>query len=357
MFHPPPPPSPIHKALARLFDLPFKPGHTVEELAKAANDVLSSLPREVPKDDRDMVVASLNGMFARLDTWGKESLDAFREQARAETMREMKGTSDSTLWVEPSSFDQTTYILDEKTGVRLDALAKQLQQRALYVARGIRAPTRLLFDGGPGTGKTMGAQWLASKLGLPIGIVRADELGSHFISMTAKNLAAVVKEAESRGGVLFLDEVDGLFMRRDTMGAGGTSEEFRRITTAFLQLLNNQPRDQIIICATNLVDRLDPALLRRFPTRLSFSPPDAAARRKIAGMVLGKMDVREDAMDHLVDRTNGVSGDHVTNLAHAAASYAIDDGDAVPVNMAHVRRALIDVPQPPSMGEQARTLL
>ncbi len=353
---PPPPTSPIPAALANFFRLPFQPDHSADDLAKGANEVLSALPRGASKDERERVIDSINGMFARLDKWSKSSLDALREQARNEVVREMHGTADSILWIEPTTFDQSTYILDEKTGARLELLAKQLARRTAYVAHGIRAPTRLIFNGGPGTGKTMGAQWLAAHLGVPIGIVRADELNSHFIAMTSKNISAVVKEAEARGGILFLDEVDGLFMRRDGFGTGGTSEEFRRITTAFLQILNHQPREQIIICATNLLERLDPAMLRRFPTRVTFTPPDANARRKIAMMVLGKMDVNEDAMGQLVDRTDGGSGDHVTNVAHTAASYAIDDGDMVPIGVAHVRRALIDVPQPPPLDEHVTTI-
>jgi SpoVK/Ycf46/Vps4 family AAA+-type ATPase len=341
------------KPLCDLFDIPFKPGHTVTELVEAAHKVLDASKRETTSSEREQLVASMNGMFERLERWGKDALEQLKMEARAETMREMKGTPDSILWVQPGEFDAGTYVLDEKVGVRMAALAYQLERREVYVKRGIRAPTRLMFDGPPGTGKTMGAKWLAAKIGMPIGIVRADELGSHFVSMTAKNLAAAVKEAETRNGILFLDEIDGLFMRRDASGTGGSSEEFRRITTSFLQLLNNQPLWQIIICATNLPDRLDPAMLRRFPERVTFTPPDVEARKRIASNVLVNMRIDDEALALLVDRTDGASGDHVTNIAHKSASFAIDHGDDAAITCAHVRKALAEVPQPPTMNAQA----
>lgn len=348
-YNPPPPPPPLAKSIAEMFDVPFKLGHTADDLAKAAHKVLDSMKLESTEAERTSVIVSINKMFVRLDEWGKGMLDQLKEQARADMLREMKGTPDSILWIEPGQFDPSDYVLDGTIGKRMAALAFQLERRNVYAERGIRAPTRMLFDGPPGTGKTMGAKWLAAKLRMPIGIVRADELGSHFISMTAKNLTAVVKEAESRGGILFLDEIDGLFMRRDAEGVGGSSEEFRRITTAWLQLLNNQPLTQIIICATNLPDRLDPAMLRRFPERVTFTPPDTTARKQIASNVLAKMTIDETAIAMLVDRTDGASGDHVTNIAHKAASFAIDEGDDVMITPAHVRRALTDVPRPPTM--------
>ncbi len=349
---PHPPPTSLAKPLAELFDIPFKVGHTPAELAAAAHKVLDAAKRETTPNEREQLVASMNGMFSRIELWGKDVLEQLKMEARAEMMREMKGTPDSILWVQHGEFNPSDYVLDEKVGGRMAALAYQLERREVYVKRGIRAPTRLLFDGPPGTGKTMGAKWLAAKIGLPIGIVRADELGSHFVSMTAKNLTAAVKEAESRGGILFRDEIDGIFMRRDASGVGGSSEEFRRITTSFLQLLNNQPLDQIIICATNLPDRLDPAMLRRFPERVTFTPPDAAARRRIASNVLSKMVIADDALTLLVDRTDGASGDHVTNVAHKAASFAIDQSDETAITQLHVRKALADVPQPPTMSVQ-----
>lgn len=354
---PPPKPNAVCDAIASFFDLTFQPDKSVDQLAKGAHAILDALPTGIVTADRTKVVGSINGMFDRMDRLGQEKLVELKEQARIETLKDLKGSSESILWIEPDEFDQSTFILDEKVGCALDSLAGQLARRETYVAKGIRAPTRLLFAGGPGTGKTMGAQWLAAKLGMPIGIVRADEMGSQFMAMTAKNLSAVIKSAEQKGGILFLDEVDGLFMSREAIGSGGVGEEFKRITTSFLQILNNQPRAQIIICATNLPSKLDPAMLRRFPNVIAFTPPDAEARRKIAATVLNKMAITDDALTHLVSRTNGASGDHVTNIAHAAASYAIDQGDDLPIQEGHIRRALAAIPQPPSMGEHQTHML
>jgi SpoVK/Ycf46/Vps4 family AAA+-type ATPase len=65
---------------------------------------------------------------------------------------------------------------------------------------------RALFVGPSGTGKTLAAAWLATRLGLPIYRVDLATVTSKYIGETEKNLAQLLARAEQSEIVLLFDE-------------------------------------------------------------------------------------------------------------------------------------------------------
>ena len=82
---------------------------------------------------------------------------------------------------------------------------------------------------------------------------------------TSRNISKAFNFAISTPCVFMLDEVECISIKRsDTSGSGGTSGEMARITITLMQEFDKLPNDIIVVGATNRIDRIDEALLRRF---------------------------------------------------------------------------------------------
>jgi SpoVK/Ycf46/Vps4 family AAA+-type ATPase len=133
----------------------------------------------------------------------------------------------------------------------------------------------LCFYGAPGTGKTALAEHIARELDRPLIIKQASDLMSKFVGETEQNMAAMFREAESEKAVLLLDEADSFL--QDRRGAQRTYE-----VTEVNEMLQGMERFAgIFVCTTNLLDRVDPAALRRFTFKIRFKPLTAAQREKM----------------------------------------------------------------------------
>lgn len=263
-----------------------------------------------------------------------------------------KGSADGLDWYEPSSCP--LYSLHGEHGARLRALVVSLRNAPRRLERGIDAPTRIRFEGPPGTGKTAGARWIGRELDQPVAVFRLDAIGSSWKNRTPRNLRACMDAVVARKGIALIDEIDGLVSRRDKSDDSAD----RHVVTALFQLLDALPQEQIVIACTNLPDSIDPALARRLGTRITFPMPDANTRVAIVQHCWAKMalDPTHAPRGHLVRLTDGRSCDTVRRVAHAAAGRAIDAGrdevlleDVAAAMLAEPREGKLE-PAPASSG-------
>ena len=131
----------------------------------------------------------------------------------------------------------------------------------------------LLLWGPPGTGKTEYVKHLGRALGCPVNVRMGGDLLSMWVGGTEHNIKPAFEEAEADGAILFLDEIDG--MVQDRTGAVRNWE-----VTQVNELLHRMEDYRgILVGATNTLDRLDPAILRRFTYKLGFGHLDAPGKR------------------------------------------------------------------------------
>ena len=134
------------------------------------------------------------------------------------------------------------------------------------------APTRtVMLAGPPGVGKTMAAKWIAARLGLPLLSLDLGTVMSRFLGATGSNLKKALAFAKNRRCVLLLDELDAIAKRRDDISDIG---ELKRLVTVLLQELDDWPEGNLLIGATNHPQLLDPAVWRRFESRMELPPPE-----------------------------------------------------------------------------------
>lgn len=275
----------------------------------------------------------------RLDAGDPEGAQAVRNEARRVQRMTPAGSKDSGVveWIEGAGTDEL--VLDDRCGRDLDRLARELAAVARFVAAGIDAPSRVLFFGPSGTGKTLAAKWLGARFGLPVALVRLDRVVDSHMGETASNLAAAFASATSVASILFLDEIDGMSVDRGSAGGDSAAgNEMRRATTSLLQQLDLCRPEQIVIAATNHPDHLDAALRRRFSTTVEFSLPDQGARLAMIRRWLERVDADADALEYLAELTEGMAGAGLRSVAMASARLALM-ADAR-LSREHVRSAL-----------------
>lgn len=236
-----------------------------------------------------------------------------------------KGSTDGIDWYDPDP--KRFYSLGGEHGKIITELLADLRNAPRYVEFDIDAPTKLLFVGHPGTGKTEGARYVCSALGIPMALLRLDTVASSFVNRTPRNLRACFEEAAKRGAAVVIDELDGLGVRRD---AKGDVEGYKKVTTALKQLLDSIPKTQIVIGCTNVQDAIDPSIGRMLVRHVTFGMPGPDTRKVIIMHHWRNVFSPESVRDRLVELTDGRSGDTIQKAAHDAARRAIrraGDGD------------------------------
>ena len=194
------------------------------------------------------------------------------------------------------------------------------RQRDKLGAHGLVPRHKLLLVGPPGTGKTMTARALAGELHLPLFIVRLDGLITKFMGETAAKLRLVFDAISETRGVYLFDEFDALGAQRATDNDVG---EIRRVLNSFLQFLEADGTDSLIIGATNHSEILDKALFRRFDDVISYDLPKSEAIRRVIENRLAAFNVEELDWAAVLSAAEGLSQADITRACLEAAKTAV----------------------------------
>lgn len=146
-----------------------------------------------------------------------------------------------------------------------------------------RRPISMLLYGMPGTGKSEFVYYLGHTLGREVLLKRASDIQSMFIGQTEKNIAEAFREARERGVVLFFDEADTFLFPR----AGATHSWEKSHTNEILTQLESHRG--VVVFATNDIDGLDHAALRRFGFKVRFDPLNPAGNVRFYESLLAPM--------------------------------------------------------------------
>jgi transitional endoplasmic reticulum ATPase len=215
-------------------------------------------------------------------------------------------------WEELAISDAGKQFVDRK-------IVLPLQRSELAGKHGLAPPRAVLLFGPPGTGKSQLPRAIASRLGWSL--IEAD---LSTVVQDPVRLADLFRESFQREDVVvFFDEFEHLGLRR-----APERTDTRVLTNEFLKSVDALRADGqlLLVCATNHVTLLDPALLRpgRFDFIVPVGPPDGATRQQLLQSRVRRSDGARVDVDRVAAATDGLTAADITELWQRAAQQAFE---------------------------------
>jgi SpoVK/Ycf46/Vps4 family AAA+-type ATPase len=205
---------------------------------------------------------------------------------------------------------------------RIERVLKEFRQQDTLKQHGMGHRRKLLLCGPPGCGKTLSASVIAGELNLPLCTIMMDKLVTKFMGETSAKLRQVFDAIADRRAVYLFDEFDAIGAERNLDNDVG---EIRRVLNSFLQLIERDQSDSLIIAATNNHSILDQALFRRFDDVITYHLPDEKERGRLLAQRLGRYKGKT-ATTKLAKAADGLSHAEISMAVNDAIKDAILDG-------------------------------
>lgn len=132
-----------------------------------------------------------------------------------------------------------------------------------YRTMGIEFPSAIILHGPPGCGKTFAVERLIEFIGWPSYSVNSNSVGSPYIHETSKKISEVFDKAlDNAPSIVVIDEMEAFLSDRRSGSSTGLHhiEEVAEFLRRIPEAINNRV---LIIGMTNMIESIDPAILRR----------------------------------------------------------------------------------------------
>lgn len=196
---------------------------------------------------------------------------------------------------------------------KLNRIISEFVQRDKLRKHNLENRRKILLSGPPGTGKTLSASIIASELNLPLYTILMDKMVTKFMGETSAKFRQVFDLIEKKQGVYLFDEFDAIGGERSRDNDVG---EMRRVLNSFLQFIERDNSDSLIIAITNNKQLLDQALFRRFDDVILFNLPSLEEKEALLKNRLSQFQ-KKIKFEDLLPKING--------LSHAEISLACID--------------------------------
>jgi AAA+ superfamily predicted ATPase len=221
-------------------------------------------------------------------------------------------------------------VVSDETLKRIERILNEYLNRKKLHSFGMANRRKVLIEGAPGTGKTLTASIIASELQLPLYTVQMDKLVTKFMGETSVKLRQIFDSIENVMGVYFFDEFDAIGADR---GIDNEVGEMRRILNSFLQFLEQDNSESIIIAATNNQRILDKALFRRFDDVLHYSMPSPEDVRRLFHLKVDTFSPGFSPSETLIEKAVSLSHAEISRVCDDAIKNAIlDNADQINQN-------------------------
>jgi cell division protease FtsH len=189
---------------------------------------------------------------------------------------------------------------------------------------GAKVPKGILLHGPPGTGKTLLAKAVAHESGATFFSQSAASFVEMFVGVGAARIRRLFRAARKKApAIVFIDELDAVGGHRGHDVSGERDQTLNQLLVEMDGF--NARKDVVVIAASNLLEKLDTALLRpgRFDRQIFVSPPDVGGRERIFGVHSSNKPLAEDVdLNLLARQTSGLTGADIANICNEAAIFA-----------------------------------
>ena len=293
--------------LGRRFE--FAGGYIKNAVLLAASKAANRLDKneDAKITHADLMEAAYAQLRSRLNRWADREIANLRLE---------------DLIVVDDVFEQVKEIIDAVAAQQI-VFREWGFSRKFNKGRGLSA----LFDGEPGTGKTLSAEIISAELGMSLYRVNVANVVSKYVGETEKNLTRVFAEARGAQSVLLFDEADSLFSKR--VEVKGSNDRFANMeVNVLLQLIERY--DGLVILTTNLKTSLDTAFERRLSFKVNFPFPEKETRSTIWQSLIPDDAPMDEGIDfELLGKHFELSGGSIKNAVLRAAYRAAATGSTI----------------------------
>ncbi len=211
----------------------------------------------------------------------------------------------------------------DEAKAELQEIVEFLRDPAQFQALGARVPKGILLHGPPGTGKTLLAKAVARESGARFFAQSAAAFVEMFAGLGAARIRRLFAEARKHEpAIIFIDELDAVGGRR---GADISGEKDQTLNQLLVEMdgFNTSGR-LVVIAASNLLEKLDPALLRpgRFDRQVFVAPPDVRGRQGVLMVHTREKPLDDVNLELVAQQTSGLTGADLANICNEAAIFA-----------------------------------
>jgi len=257
--------SPLFKVLEIPINQWNREGHLLLEYCQSEGAYLRAERLEAKEEEELSPVLSLTSPAVE-NILGIEAPLLYRKREK-----KGEGKKNETLKNHELKVPQVTLkdvVLPEEVRMRIEYLVKSSKKSS-------KPKFNLLLYGAPGTGKTFTATAIAGELKSKLITADIAKIHSAFVGDTEKAITKMFDEAEKNSAILFFDEADTMVRERNLTNRSWEISE----TCHLLRLIEESPVS--VILATNHIEIVDSALLRRLNEVIEFPIPDKRARALI----------------------------------------------------------------------------
>jgi cell division protease FtsH len=188
---------------------------------------------------------------------------------------------------------------------------------------GAKVPKGILLHGPPGTGKTLLAKAVAAESGAEFFAQSAASFVEMFAGLGAARIRRLFAVARSHEpAIIFIDELDAVGGRR---GADISGEKDQTLNQLLVEMDGFDTNGRVVvIAASNLLEKLDPALLRpgRFDRQVFVMPPDVRGRLGVLQVHTRTKPMGDVDLELVAQQTSGLTGADLANICNEAAIFA-----------------------------------
>src|SRR6267378_4106923 len=223
----------------------------------------------------------------------------------------------------PSSIGWDDIAGVEEAKHELQEIVEFLREPRQFAALGAQVPKGILLHGPPGTGKTLLAKAVAHESRAQFFAQSAASFVEMFAGLGAariRRLFAVARKHEP--AIIFIDELDAVGGRRG-MDISGEKDQTLNQLLVEMDGFSSSGR-VVVIAASNLLEKLDPALLRpgRFDRQVFVVPPDVKGRLGVLRVHTREKPLAGVDLGMVAQQTSGLTGADLANICNEAAIFA-----------------------------------